>query len=159
MAARGRRPQRMKAPREAYGRSRRTKIRALKNEHDITKDACGQAGQEGREGVPQGKAATPEVVEDTEAKSTDTEVGSTAKARDENMQCGRWRAKRQACLQRMSENEKPAAPVESRLREANTRRKPTGMLWTRLSASAENLPFSLSLAHTGGCAVRWGRML
>ena len=65
-------------------------VRALKNEHDITKDACGRAGQEGREGVPRGKTATPEVVEDTEAKSTDTEVGSTAKARDENMQCGRW---------------------------------------------------------------------
>ena len=28
---------------------------ALKNEHDITKDACGRAGQEGREGVPRGE--------------------------------------------------------------------------------------------------------
>ena len=65
----------MKAPREAYGRSRRTKIRALKNEHDITKDACGRAGQEGRKGVPRGETATSKVAEDTEAESTDVDVG------------------------------------------------------------------------------------
>ena len=48
------------------------------------------SGSRGPRGCSSGKAATPEVVEDTEAKSTDAEVGSTAKARDENMQCGRW---------------------------------------------------------------------
>ena len=50
-------------------------VRAQENEHGIPKDACGRAGQEGREGVPRGETATPEVVEDTEAKSTDTKVG------------------------------------------------------------------------------------
>ena len=50
-------------------------VRAQENEHGIPQDACGRAGQEGREGVPRGETATPEVVEDTEAESTDTEVG------------------------------------------------------------------------------------
>ena len=50
-------------------------VRAQENEHGIPKDACGRAGQEGREGVPRGETATPEVVEGTEAKSTDTKVG------------------------------------------------------------------------------------
>ena len=50
-------------------------VRAQENEHGIPQDACGRAGQEGREGVPRGETATPKVVEDTEAKSTDTKVG------------------------------------------------------------------------------------
>ena len=46
-----------------------------KSEHDITKDACGRAGQAGQEGVPRGETATSEVVEDTEAEITDTDNG------------------------------------------------------------------------------------
>ena len=45
---------------------------AGKNERDITKDVRGQAGQQG---VPRGETETSEVAEDTEAESTDTDVG------------------------------------------------------------------------------------
>ena len=34
----------------------------------------------------------------------------------------------------------------------------TRALRARLAALAENLAFCPRLAHTGGCAVRWGRM-
>ena len=42
---------------------------AQKRERDITKDACGRAGQVGREDVPRGKTETLEVTEDIEAES------------------------------------------------------------------------------------------
>ena len=42
---------------------------AQKREHDIAKDACGRAGQLGREDVPRGETATSEVTEDIVAKS------------------------------------------------------------------------------------------
>ena len=46
-------------------------------------DNGGQAGQSGREGVPQDEAATSEATEDTEAKSTDADERVHKEGRNE----------------------------------------------------------------------------
>ena len=46
----------------------------VKRKRGIPKDVCGRAG---REGVPRDETATPEVAEDTEAESTNTDVRET----------------------------------------------------------------------------------
>ena len=47
----------------------------VKSKRGIPNDVCGRAGQAGQEGVPWDETTTSEVVEDIEAKSTDTNVG------------------------------------------------------------------------------------
>ena len=45
-----------------------------RSERGITEDIGGQAGQSGRKGVPQDKAATSEATEDTEAEIPNVDV-------------------------------------------------------------------------------------
>ena len=80
---------------------------------------------------------TEETAGGGEELETDTEVGSTEEERDE------------AHAIRPEKGQGTSMPTQEP-REANADdgrmapwRKPTGMLWTRLSASAENLSFSL----------------
>ena len=47
----------------------------MKRKRGIPNDVCGRGGQAGQEGVPRDEAATSEAVEDTEAESTDADVG------------------------------------------------------------------------------------
>ena len=95
---------------------------------------------------------TEETAGGGEELETDTEVGSTEEERDEThaIRPGKGQG-----TSMPTEEPREATADDGRMAPW---RKPTGMLWTRLIASTENLSFSLSLAHTGGCAVRWGRM-
>ena len=49
--------------------------RTTKSKRGIPKDVCGRVGQAGQEGVPRDEAATSEAAEDTQAESTDADVG------------------------------------------------------------------------------------
>ena len=115
---------------------------AQKSEHGITKDACGRAGQVGREGVPRGVTATSEVAEDIEAESGTRIWWIGRSLRFEIIRRRWWTGRRRwfawngwSCSKKADEEAKDSVD--------------------RLDRKSHVLSI---LAHTGGCAVRWGRM-